>query len=141
MRFLLYLLWSLMSLLVIVLVVITVLLTVFQEEVEDRLVYSIERATGREIVIEGGFSFRFNPRPTFIANSVKMANASWANRPWMLEVDALQASLSLSRLLKGEVNLYGVEGHNPKVLIEQQIAFVGPICKVVYDHQAPHKRS
>jgi len=119
MRFLLYLLWSLMSLLVIVLVVITVLLTVFQEEVEDRLVYSIERATGRDIMIEGGFSFRFNPRPTFIANNVKMANASWANRPWMLEVDALQASLSLSRLLKGKVNLYSVEGRNPKVLIEQ----------------------
>ncbi len=121
MRFLLYLLWSLVSFLVIVLVVITVLLTVFQEEVEDRMVYSIERVTGRDIVVEGGFSFRFNPRPTFIANDVKMANASWANRPWMLEVDALQASLSLSKLLKGEVNLYSVEGRNPKVLVEQDV--------------------
>ena len=119
MRFLLYLLWFVVSLLVLSLVVVTVLLTVFQSELEDRLVGGIERVTGRNVVIEDGFSFRFNPRPTFIANQVKMANSDWATRPWMLEVDALQASLSLSHLLKGKINLYSVEGVNPKVLIEQ----------------------
>lgn len=122
MRFLLYLLWSIVSLLVVILVVITVLLTVYQDELETRLVRGIEQATGRDIVIDGGFSFRFNPRPTFIANQVKMANADWAHRPWMLEVDALQASLSLSQLLKGKVNFYSIEGINPRVLVEQDAA-------------------
>jgi len=119
MRFLLYLLWSAISMLVLSLVVVTVLLTVYQSELEERIVGGIERVTGRNIVIEDGFSFHFNPRPTFVANQVKMANSDWAAQPWMLEVEALQASLSLSHLLKGKVNLYSVEGINPKVLIEQ----------------------
>jgi hypothetical protein len=119
MRFLLYLLWSLLSLLVISLVVATVLLTVYQDELEGRLVRGIEQATGHDIVIEGGFSFRFNPRPTFIARQIKMANSQWAHRPWMLEVDALQASLSLSHLLAGKIKFYSLEGINPRVLVEQ----------------------
>jgi hypothetical protein len=49
MRFLLYILWSAVSLLVIVLVAVTALLTIFHEEVEDRLVHSIEQFTGRDI--------------------------------------------------------------------------------------------
>lgn len=119
MRFLLYLLWSMLSLLVIALVVVTLLLTVYQDEVESRLVHGIEKATGHDIVIEGGFGFRFNPRPTFIANQIKMANSEWSRRPWMLEVDSLQASLSLSHLLAGKINFYSLEGINPRVLIER----------------------
>ena len=119
MRFILYLLWSIVSLLVISLVVVTVMLTVYQEELKGRLVHGIEQATGHDIVIDGGFSFRFNPRPTFIAKQIKMANSDWAKRPWMLEVDALQASLSLSHLLAGKINFYNLKGINPRVLIER----------------------
>lgn len=119
MRFLLYILWSAVSLLVIVLVTVTTLLTIFHEEVENRLVHSIEQFTGRDIEVEGDFGFRFNPRPTIVANDIKMANADWASQPWMLEIDTLQASLSLTGLLKGKVNLYSVEGFSPRVLVEQ----------------------
>jgi len=118
MRFLLYLLWSLISLLVIVLVSVTLLLTVYKEDVEHKLVSGIENFTKREIFIEGGLSFYFNPWPTFVAKDIKMSNASWSQQPWMLEVKSLSVSLSISDLLHGEINLRSVYADSPMVLIE-----------------------
>ena len=119
MRLLLYLLWSLLSLLVIVLVSVTILLTVFNQDVEDKLLGSLERISQRNIEVRGGFGFRFNPHPTLIARDIRMANADWGSQPWMLEVDSIQASLSISSLLKGKVSLSSVEASNSKVLVEQ----------------------
>ena len=119
MRYLLYLLWSLISVLVIVLVVVTVLLTVFNDEVEAKLVEKIENTTQRDVDIQGGFGFRINPRPTFYARDIKMANADWGSKPWMLEIDSLSASLSIRGLLGGEVVLESVRASKPKILVEK----------------------
>lgn len=147
MRFLLTLLWSIVSLLVLALVVVTVLLTVFNDEVEAKLVEKIELNTGRNVEIQGGFGFRFNPRPTFFAKDIKMANADWASRPWMLEIDSLEASLSLSGLLHGEVQLSQVYAQKPKIWVEknaalatQNWAFGKPREPKVFKRLADHLR-
>ncbi len=119
MRYLLYLLWTLVSLLVIVLVGVTLLLTVFNDEVEAKLVEKIELTTNRNIDIQGGFGFRINPQPTFYARDIKMANAEWGSKPWMLEIDSLSASLSIRSLLSGEVVLEKVSAQKPKILVEK----------------------
>jgi len=118
MRFLLYLLWSLISILVIVLVSATLLLAVYDEELEDKLVSGIEAFTKRDIQIQGGLGFYFNPWPTFVAKDVRMENASWSEHPWMLEVDALKVSLSLDDLLRGDIYVREVEADNPLIWIE-----------------------
>lgn len=118
MRFLLYLLWSLISLLVIVLVSATLLLTVYKDEVEHKLVSGIENLTKRDIFIEGGLGFYFNPWPTFVAKDIKMSNADWSQQPWMLEVKSLSVSLSVIDLLHGEINLRRVHADSPVVRIE-----------------------
>lgn len=119
MRYLLYLLWSLISLLVIVLVAVTLLLTVYNDELETKLVQKIELTTQRNIEIQGGFGFRMNPRPTVYVKGVKMANAEWAKQPWMLEIDELMASLSLRGLLRGDIDLREVHAKHAKILVEQ----------------------
>lgn len=121
MRYLLYPLWFIVSLLVMVLVAITIILTVFNDEVEQSLVRNIELNTGRNVEIQEGFEFRFNPRPTFIAKNIKMANAKWASTPWMLEVDSIQASLSLKGLLKGEITLDNIVITKPTMLVEKDV--------------------
>ena len=101
MRFLLYLLWSIASLLVIVLVAVTLMLTLFHEQIEERLVAAIEKTTDRDLEINGDFGFSFSPQPTFIIRDIRMANASWGSRPWMLEIESLSAGISILGLLRG----------------------------------------
>ena len=135
MRYLLYLLWSLISLLVIVLVVVTLLLTVFNDELETRIVQKIELYTERNIDIEGGFEFRINPRPTFYAKDIKMANARWADAPWMLEIGVLSASLSIKGLLSGDIVLKSVDAKDVKILVEKD-----PVFKQVNWQFESHKK-
>jgi len=118
MRFLLYLLWSLISILVVVLVSATLLLAMYDEKLEDKLVSGIEAFTKRDIQIQGGLGFYFNPWPTFVANDIRMANSSWSEHPWMLEVDALKVSLSFSDLLRGDIYVQKVEADNALIWIE-----------------------
>lgn len=136
MRFLLYLLWSLISILVVVLVSATLLLTMYDEELEDKLVSGIEAFTKRDIQIQGGLGFYFNPWPTFVAKDVRMANSSWSKRPWMLEVDALKISLSLSDLLRGDIYINEVEADNPLVWVESNPR-TGEINWYFPSHRAP----
>lgn len=122
MRFLLYLLWSLISVLVIMLVSVTLLLTVYKDEVEHKLVSGIENFTKRDLSIEGGLGFYFNPWPTFVAKDIKMSNADWSQQPWMLEVKSLSVSLSVIDLLHGEINLRRVHADSPVIRVEGNAA-------------------
>lgn len=119
MRFLLYLLWSVASLVVVALVAVAVLLTVYHDPIEERLVTAIEKFTDRNLEINGDFGFRFVPGPRFIIRDIRMANAEWGSRPWMLEIESVSAGISLSGLMRGQLQLADIEGVRPRVLVEK----------------------
>lgn len=121
-RFLLYLVWSILSIMVVIVLGVFVALTVFDEQIEDRLVAKIELNTGRDVSIQGGFGFYFNPAPTFYAKDIKMANAQWGSQPWMLEIDSIEAVFSLKNLLQGEAILTNAKIVRPRMLVEQDAA-------------------
>jgi uncharacterized protein involved in outer membrane biogenesis len=68
------------------------------------LTRAVSKATGRELVIEG--DLRVVPslvHPTFRAERVRFDNAEWGQYDYMLQADAIQASVSLLGLLRGRL--------------------------------------
>lgn len=78
----------------------------------------VQRATGREFLLEGDLSLRMLPHPTLRVEAAKLANAAWGSRPWMLEAGLFEASVALWPLLRGRVEVEGVVVTNADLLLE-----------------------
>ena len=68
------------------------------------LTRAVSKATGRELVIEG--DFRVVPslvHPRFRAEKVTFGNAEWGQYDYMLQADAVEATISLAGLLRGRL--------------------------------------
>lgn len=80
----------------------------------------VKKKTGRDLVIAGDLTARvFSLNPALRAERVTFANADWGEEVPMLEADAIGLSISLTRLLVGEVVLPLVELDNARVLLER----------------------
>jgi uncharacterized protein involved in outer membrane biogenesis len=86
----------------------------------DWISAKVTKKTGRVMVIAGDLRVRlFSLNPSLRAERVTFANADWGEEQPMLEADAIGLSVSLTRLLVGEVVLPLVELDNARVLLER----------------------
>jgi AsmA protein len=80
---------------------------------------AVSKATGRELVIDG--DLRIVPsliHPRFRAERVTVGNADWAQYDYLLQADAIEASVSLFGLLGGRLIVPDVRLENAALALE-----------------------
>ena len=78
----------------------------------------VERATGRQLLIDGPLDLSISFTPTLSIRGVRFANAAWGSRPFMLDVERLEARVALWPLLSGQVDIEQVILSGADILIE-----------------------
>ncbi len=73
--------------------------------------------TGKNIAFDGPVSFKFLPTPYLTASKVKIFNFGNKGQP-LVEIERLVASLSLSPLLKGNIDVTRMTLEEPKINVE-----------------------
>ena len=84
----------------------------------DVLAGQVHRATGRRLQIDGDVQLELGLHPSLGVDGVRFANAAWSDRPWMLEVDRLEAELDLLSLLVGRVEVERLVLLRPRLALE-----------------------
>src|SRR5262245_66313931 len=80
---------------------------------------AVSNATGRELVISG--NLRIVPsliHPRFRAEGVKFDNAEWGQYDYMLQAEAVEATISLAGLLRGKLILPDVRLEDAALALE-----------------------
>jgi AsmA protein len=81
---------------------------------------AVTNATGRELVIEGGFKTKWSwVHPRFRAEKVRFDNADWAREDYLLSADVVEASIRLLPLLRGKVIVPEVHLEGADLNLEQ----------------------
>jgi AsmA protein len=92
------------SWLVIAFIVLTLILVFSIGQFKGPITRAISKATGRELVIDG--KLKIVPsliHPRFRAERVTFANAEWGQYDYLLQADAIEASVNLAGLFVGKV--------------------------------------
>src|SRR5262245_30929119 len=80
---------------------------------------AVSNATGRELVIEGDLRPAWSwLHPRIRAEGVKFANADWGQADYLLDADAVEATISVLPLLMGRVVLPEVHLQGAEVSLE-----------------------
>lgn len=80
----------------------------------------VEKASGRELVIEGDFKAVWSwVHPRVRLEGVRFANADWASADYMLDAEAIEASISVLPLFAGRVVLPDVHLVRATVALER----------------------
>ncbi len=82
----------------------------------------VEKATGREFVIDGDLNIAFFPLAQVSLFDVKLKNPTWAKKPYLAEIDRVGVSLKILPLLSGNVQIDTVDIENIKANLEQNKA-------------------
>jgi len=81
---------------------------------------AVTNATGRELRIEGDLKPLWSwANPRFRAEKVSFANPDWASEDYMFRADALEASIALLPLLRGQVVVPKMHLQRPEVFLER----------------------
>ncbi|WP_405229796.1 AsmA family protein [Lentisalinibacter sediminis] len=75
---------------------------------KDRLTPLVSDALGRELRVDGDLSLRLGRTVRLRAADVSVANASWADGPYLLEAEEVAAEVGLRSLLEGPVRVESV---------------------------------
>ncbi|RDD62527.1 AsmA family protein [Ferruginivarius sediminum] len=78
----------------------------------------VERATGRDVAIQGDVSLSILPSPAFSASGVRLANVAGGSDPAMASVRALRVKVRLAPLLQGRVEVEQITLLEPDILVE-----------------------
>ncbi len=87
-------------------------------ELKPLLAKQVERATGRQLLIDGPLDLNISFTPTLSIRGVRFANATWGSQPFMLDVERLEARVALWPLLSGQVDIEQVILSGADILIE-----------------------
>ena len=87
-------------------------------EFKPLLVAQVERATGRQLFIDGPLDLNISFTPTLSIRGVRFSNATWGSRPFILDVQRLEARVALRPLLSGQVDIEQVILSGADILIE-----------------------
>ena len=83
---------------------------------------AVTDATGRELSIEGDLKPVWSwIHPRIRAEGVKFANADWGKASYLLDAEAIEATISLLPLLRGRVVLPEVHLERAELSLEQDI--------------------
>ena len=87
-------------------------------ELKPLLAAQVERATGRQLLVDGPLDLNISFTPTLSVRGVRFANAVWGSRPFMLSVERLEVRVALLPLLSGQVDIEQVILSGADILIE-----------------------
>lgn len=119
MRILRYVLIGLGVLLVVAVAAIGIFLATFDANAyKPRIQQAVQDATGRALTLAGPISLRPSLRPTLEVEDVTFANAEWGSRPAMARLGAMEVTLAVLPLIRGEVAIERIVLVEPDILLE-----------------------
>lgn len=77
-----------------------------------------QKATGRNLRIEGPLHIGISLEPQLVAEKVTFANASWGTRPEMVKAEKFALKIAIMPLLRGEVALKAIELDGADIYVE-----------------------
>ncbi len=83
------------------------------------LAHQLSAAIGREVVLAGDLQVDPGLEPRVVIHGFKLADAPWADRPYMVEIPRLAVRFDLPRVLGGEIALLDVTLEAPAVTLER----------------------
>lgn len=86
---------------------------------KPRVVEAVQKATGRQLAIDGDISLSLLPSPTLSVGGVRLANLPGASAPDMAKLKSLDVSVALMPLIGGNVQVTKVTLVDPVVLLEK----------------------
>lgn len=102
--------------------VIAVLFSLESETLKPLVERIVTVATDRSFVLEGDFEADLGRRITVRADRVKMANAVWSSKPYMLDLEQVYAVLDVWALTRGQILLRDVKVNSAMLLFEENPA-------------------
>lgn len=102
----------------IIAIVVVGLQFISDEQYKEWIVSVASSATGRELKIDGEFSFQLGSQINVLAEKISFPNAKWGKRAEMITIDRLFLNLKLLPLLRGVVDV-GLEIDKPDILLEK----------------------
>lgn len=91
----------------------------------DTIAAEIERATGREVKIDGELKLDIGLSPSLSVTGVSFANVAGGSRPQMAKLDRLEAKVALWPLLSGDIDVDRLVVIGADILLETNEAGVG----------------
>ncbi|MDZ7713753.1 MAG: AsmA family protein [Rhodovibrio sp.] len=86
---------------------------------KDQLAQQVERATGRDITVDGPVSLSLLPSPAFSAQQVTLANVDGGRDQPMARIADLRVRVALAPLLQGQVEVEQLVLVEPQLLLER----------------------
>lgn len=77
----------------------------FDQRLRSEIISAVSEKTGRSLVIDGETKTHFSLSPSVTINDIKFTNASWAEEPYMAQVDNLSAEVELMPLFSRQVKI------------------------------------
>lgn len=88
-------------------------------DIKGHIAAAVGKRTQREFSIGGDVDVNLSLSPRIRLEQVRLENAEWAERPWMVEIAALEFTLELLPLLRGRVVLPEVHFERPRVRLHR----------------------
>ena len=79
---------------------------------------TVEKATGRELTVEGSMEPKIGVSPSVKIGRTRMQNAEWGSRPDMIVLKGLEIQIALFPLLRGEIDIKRLVLIEPDILVE-----------------------
>ena len=113
-------LWSLLGLVVLVVVGVGIAVATFNpDRFKPEIIAAAQRATGRELTLQGAIHLGFSLQPTLTVEGVSLANPPGFSRPQMATVKELDLKLALWPLLSKRVEITRLDLMQPDILLER----------------------
>jgi hypothetical protein len=88
------------------------------ETLKAQVERQVEKATGRQLSLEGPVELSIGLQPAVTVDRVSLANAQWGSRPHMVTLERFELELELMPLLGGDVKVNRVVLVGPDILME-----------------------
>jgi AsmA protein len=112
-------LWSLLGLVVLLVAGVGIVLATFNpDRFKPEIIAAAQRATGRELTLQGPIHLGFSLQPTLTVEDVSLANPPGFSRPQMATLKALDLKLALWPLLSRRVEIIRLDLVQPDILLE-----------------------
>lgn len=95
------------------------------ETLKAQLQDEVEKATGRQLSIDGPLDLAIGLQPAVAVDQVALSNADWGSRPEMITLERFELELDLLPLLTGDVQVNRIVLVRPDILLETDPAGEG----------------
>lgn len=87
--------------------------------VRDHAIQQVSEMTGRTLTIEGDLDIDWSLVPRVQIAQVRLENAAWSDKPYMLELAAMDFRIDLRELIMGQIVLPEVSLLKPSIYLEK----------------------